>query len=64
LLFLFLLLLSKTQKRPKIFPLLLFVCFFSFLVLVCFTFYLRFGIRKIQKYFALFAISFCSCFKI
>jgi hypothetical protein len=31
-------LLSKTQKDQKIFLLFLFVCFFSFLVLVCFTF--------------------------
>jgi hypothetical protein len=41
----------------------LFVCFFIFLVLVCFTFYFRFGIQKIQKDFALFAISFCSFLK-
>jgi hypothetical protein len=41
-----------------------FVCLFSFLALVCFTFYFRFDIRKIQKYFALFAVSFRSCFKI
>jgi hypothetical protein len=62
--FLFLFLLSKTQKRPKIFPLFLFVCLFSFVVLVCFVFYFRVDIRKIQKDFALFAVSFCSCFKI
>jgi hypothetical protein len=56
-------LLSKTQKDQKIFMLFLFVFFFSFLVLVSFTFYFRFGIQKIQKDFALFAISFCSCLK-
>jgi hypothetical protein len=28
----------QNTKRPKIFPLFLFVCLFSFLVLVCFTF--------------------------
>jgi hypothetical protein len=32
--------------------------------LICFIFYFWFGIRKIQKDFALLAISFCSCFKI
>jgi hypothetical protein len=42
----------------------LFVCLFSSLVLVCFVSYFQFGIWKIQKDFALFAISFCSCFKI
>jgi hypothetical protein len=42
----------------------LFVCLFSFLVLVCFIFYFRFGIQKIQKDFTLFAVSSCSCFKI
>jgi hypothetical protein len=54
----------QNTKRPKIFPLFLFVCFFSFLVLVCFTFYFRFGIRKIQKDFTLFVVSFCPCLKI
>jgi hypothetical protein len=62
--FLFLFLLSKTQKKPKIFSLFLFVWLFSFLVLVCFVSYFRFGIWKIQKDFALLAVSFCSCFKI
>jgi hypothetical protein len=33
-----------SAKRPNIFPLFLFVCLFSFLVLVCFTFYFQFGI--------------------
>jgi hypothetical protein len=51
----------QNTKRPKIFLLFLFVCLFSFLVLVCFTFYLWFGIGKIQKDFALFAVSFCAC---
>jgi hypothetical protein len=32
--------------------------------LVCFVLYFRFDIWKIQKYFALFAVSFHSCFKI
>jgi hypothetical protein len=54
----------QNTKRPKIFPLFLFVFLFSFLVLFCFTFYLCFGIQKIQKDFALFAVSICSCFKI
>jgi hypothetical protein len=31
--------------------------------LVCSTFYFWFGIQKIQKDFALFVVSFCSCFK-
>jgi hypothetical protein len=31
-------------KRPKIFPLFLFVCLFSFLVLVCFISYFQFDI--------------------
>jgi hypothetical protein len=51
-------------KRPKIFPLFLFVCLFSFLALICFTCYFQFDIWKVQKYFALFAIPLCSCFKI
>jgi hypothetical protein len=60
---LFLFLLSKTQKDQKYFR-----CFSLFAFLVCylwfcFTCYFRFAIWKIQKYFALFAISFCSCFK-
>jgi hypothetical protein len=63
LVFLFLFPLFQNTKRPKIFPLFLFVWFFSFLPLVCFTCYFRFAIWKIQKYFALFAISFCFCFK-
>jgi cation transporter-like permease len=54
----------QNTKRPKIFPLFLFICLFSFLVSVCFTFYLWFGIQKFQKDFALVAISFCACFKI
>jgi hypothetical protein len=53
----------QNTKRPKIFPLFLSICFFSFLPLVSFTCYFRFGISKIQKYFALFAVSFHSCFK-
>jgi hypothetical protein len=32
--------------------------------LVCFIFYFQFDIWKIQKDFALFAVSFYSCFKI
>jgi hypothetical protein len=65
-LFVVLVLISAFQntKRLKIFLLFLFVCLFRFLVFVCFTFYFRFGIQKIQKDFALFAVSFCSCFKI
>jgi hypothetical protein len=63
LLFLFLFLLSQNTKRQKIFPLFLFVCLFKFLALVCFTCYFRFEVWKIQKYFALFAVSLCSCFK-
>jgi hypothetical protein len=62
-LFLFLFLLSKTQKDQKYFRLFLFVYLFSLLALVCFTCYFRFDIWKIQKYFALFVISFCPCFK-
>jgi hypothetical protein len=54
----------QNTKRPKIFPSFLFVCLFSFLALVCFVSYFWFGIWKIQKDFALFAISFCSYFKI
>jgi hypothetical protein len=53
----------QNTKRPKIFLLFLFVYLFSLLPLVCFTCYFRFAIWKIQKYFALFAISFCFCFK-
>jgi hypothetical protein len=64
LLFLFLFLLSKTQKDQKYFRCFSLFAFCSFLALVCFTFYFRFAIRKIQKDFALFAISFYSCFKI
>jgi hypothetical protein len=41
----------QNTKRLKIFPLLLFVCFFNFLVLVCFAFYFRFGIWKNPKRF-------------
>jgi hypothetical protein len=37
----------QNTKIQRIFLLFLFVCFFSFLVLVCFTFYFRFGIQKI-----------------
>jgi hypothetical protein len=37
---------------------------FQLLALVCFTCYFQFDIWKLQKYFALFAISFSSCFKI
>jgi hypothetical protein len=44
LLFLFLFLLSKNTKRPKIFPLFLFVCLFSSLALVCLVSYFLFGI--------------------
>jgi hypothetical protein len=64
--FVVLILISAFQntKSPKIFPLFLFVCLFSSLVLVCFISYFRFDIWKIQKYFALFAVSFCSYFKI
>jgi hypothetical protein len=54
----------QNTKRPKIFPLFLFVCLFSSLALVCFGFYFWFDISKVQKDFALFAVSFCSCFKI
>jgi hypothetical protein len=54
----------QNTKGPKIFPLFLFVFFFSSLALVCFVSYFLFDIRKIQKDFALFAVSFCSCFKI
>jgi hypothetical protein len=36
---------------------------FQLLALVCFTCYFWIDIWKIQKYFALFAISFRSCFK-
>jgi hypothetical protein len=51
----------QNTKRPKIFPLFLFVCLFSFLVLVCFVFYFRFGIRKNpkKKYFV--CCFSCSC---
>jgi hypothetical protein len=52
---LFLFPLSKTQKRPKIFSLFLFVCPFSSLDFVCVVSHFWFGIQKIQKYFALFA---------
>jgi hypothetical protein len=38
-------------NRPKIFPMFLFVCLFSFLALVCFTCYFWFDIWKIQKIF-------------
>jgi hypothetical protein len=64
--FIVLVLISSFQntKRPKIFPLFLFVCLFSFLVLVCFVLYFRFEVWKIQKYFALFAISFVLVLKI
>jgi hypothetical protein len=64
--FVILVLISTFQntKRPRIFPLFLFVCLFSFLVLVCFVSYFQFDIQKIQKDFALFTVSFCSCFKI
>jgi hypothetical protein len=34
----------QNTKRPKIFPLFLFVCFFSFLALVCFVSHFRFVI--------------------
>jgi hypothetical protein len=34
----------ENTKRPNIFPLFLFVCLFSFLVLVCFVSHFRFGI--------------------
>jgi hypothetical protein len=34
----------QKTKRPKIFPLFLFVCLFSFLALVCFVFYFWFDI--------------------
>jgi hypothetical protein len=34
----------QSTKRPKIFMLFLFVCLFSFLVLICFVSYFRFGI--------------------
>jgi hypothetical protein len=34
----------QNTKRPKIFPLFLFVCLFSSLVLVCFVSYFQFGI--------------------
>jgi hypothetical protein len=46
LLFVILVLISTFQntKRPKIFPLFLFVCLFSSLALVCFVSYFRFGI--------------------
>jgi hypothetical protein len=54
----------QNTKRPKIFLLFLFVCLFSSLSLVCFVSYFRFGIWKIQKDFALFAVYFYSCFKI
>jgi hypothetical protein len=53
----------QNTKRPKIFLMFLFVCLFSLLPLVCFSCYFRFAIWKIQKYFALSAISFCFCFK-
>jgi hypothetical protein len=32
----------QNTKRPKIFPLFLFICLFSFLALVCFVSYFRF----------------------
>jgi hypothetical protein len=54
----------QNTKRPKIFLLFLFVCLCSFLAFVCFVSYFWFGIWKIQKDFALFAVFFCSCFKI
>jgi hypothetical protein len=43
---LFLVFISTFQntKRPKIFPLFLFICPFSYLALVCFVFYFRFHI--------------------
>ena len=53
----------QNTKRPKIFPLFLSIWFFSFLPLVCFICYFQFATWKIQKYFALFAISFWFCFK-
>jgi FtsH-binding integral membrane protein len=39
----------QNTKRPKIFPLFLFVCLFSFLSLVCFVLYFRFDVWKIQN---------------
>jgi hypothetical protein len=44
--FIVLVLISTFQntKRPKIFPLFLFSCLFSFLALVCFTYYFWFDI--------------------
>jgi hypothetical protein len=63
--FIVLVLISAFQntKRPKIFPLFFFVCLFNLLALVRFTCYFWFAVWKIQKYFALFAFSFRSCFK-
>jgi hypothetical protein len=48
LLFSFLFPLFQNTKRPKIFPLFLFVCLFSLLHLVCFTCYFRFAIQATQ----------------
>ena len=48
-----LLLLSKNTKRPKIFLLFLFVCFFFFLPWFVFPFCFVWTIRKTQKDFAL-----------
>jgi hypothetical protein len=63
LLFLFYFYFPKHKKTKNISVISL-CLLFSFLVSVCFTLYFRFGIQKIQKDFALFAVSFCSCFKI
>jgi hypothetical protein len=51
LVFSFLFPLFQKAKRPKIFPLFLFVWFFSFLPLICFTCYFRFAIWKFKKIF-------------
>jgi hypothetical protein len=55
--------LSKTQKDQKYFR-----CFFLFVFLVCYLWFALLAIfglllEKNQKYFALFDISFCFCFK-
>jgi hypothetical protein len=54
----------QNTKRPKIFPLFLFVYFFSSLALVCFVSYFWFVIRKSKKILLCLLFSFCSCFKI
>jgi hypothetical protein len=64
LLLLLLFLLSKTQKDQKYFRCFSLFAFLVFYLWFCFTCYFRFAVWKIQKYFALFAISFVLVSKI